>query len=329
LKNPTPRSILIERQIANICHDMLVEFNSWHAGTPFISETLQPRLITSSDAWGASSMNWLPPIRCQSLKSSQRYRKQNEMSDSPRCAVQYSGQKTVWPTIVFMKIFSTALCTCSLILAAQLVNAQDRLHYREFQLGSDVASIAKLIGTASSDIKLVHQRPAVMQDLEWRPRYFSRSASAQTDPVDLILLRFVDDQLFRVVVDYARDRTAGMTEADMIEAIAAIYGPASKVLATSSRVPTLEYGGVDAPVAIWADEEASITLFRVAYPVSFRLVIALTRLDNLARTASAEAVRLDAREAPQREIARRKKEDEEALVALRKAKIENKAVFTP
>ncbi len=231
--------------------------------------------------------------------------------------------------MIYMKNSLIALCACIIILSAQLLHAQDRMRYREFQLGSDVASIVKLIGTAPSDIKVIHQRPAVMHDLEWRPRYFSRSASAQTDPVDLILLRFIDDQLFRVVVDYARDRTEGMTEGDMIEAIAATYGPASKVLATSSRVPTLHYGGVDTPVAIWADNESSITLFRVAYPVSFRLVVALTRLDNLARTASAEAVRLDAREAPQREIARREKEDEEALLALRKAKMENKAVFRP
>jgi hypothetical protein len=228
-----------------------------------------------------------------------------------------------------MKKFLLAVTTCLLMLPAQPLEAQDRLRYREFQLGSDVASIVKLIGISSSDIKLVHQRPAVMQNIEWRPRYFSRNASAQTDPVDLIVLRFYDDQLFRMIVDYARDRTEGMTEADMIEAIAAIYGPASKVLPTANRIPTLDYGGVDAPVAMWADKESSITLFRVAYPVSFRVVVALTRLDNLARTASAEAVRLDAKEAPQREIARQKKEDEEALVALKKAKIENKAVFRP
>ena len=228
-----------------------------------------------------------------------------------------------------MKNFLTALCTCSLILAAQLVNAQDRLRYRDFQLGSDLATIAKLTGTGPSDIKLIHQRPALMQDLEWRPRFFSRTASAKTDPVDLILFRFVDDQLFRVVVDYARDRTEGMTEADMIEAIAETYGPASKVPATSGRVPTLDYGGVDVPVAFWTDKESSITLFRVAYRVSFRLVVALTRLDNLARTATTEAVRLDAKEAPTREIARQKKEDEEALAALKKAQIENKAVFKP
>jgi hypothetical protein len=228
-----------------------------------------------------------------------------------------------------MKNSLIALCTCIVILSAQLLHAQDRMRYREFQLGSDVASVANLIGTAASDVKLIHQRPAVMQDLEWRPRYFSRGVSPQTDPVELMVFRFYDDQLFRVIVDYDHDRTEGMTEADMIEAITAEYGPASRVLPTLNRAPTLDYGTADVPVATWGDKESSVTLLRVAYPLSFRLVVAFTRLDNLARTASAEAVRLDAKEAPQREIARQKKESDEALAALKKAKTENKAAFRP
>ena len=48
-----------------------------------------------------------------------------------------------------------------------------------------------------------------------------------------------------------------------------------------------------------------------------------------AMSSSAEAVRLDVKEAPQREIARQKKESDEALAALKKAKTENKAVFRP
>jgi hypothetical protein len=227
-----------------------------------------------------------------------------------------------------VKSFLIALCASILLLSVQL-DAQDPMRYREFQLGSDVASVAKLTGTESSDMKPVHQRPAVMQDLEWRPRYFSRGASPQADPVDLIVFRFYDDQLFRVVVDYDRDRTEGMTDADMIEAITVEYGPASRVLPAANRLSTLDYGAADKPVAIWGDKESSVTLLRVAYPASFRLVVASTRLDNLARTASAEAVRLDAKEAPQREIARQKKESAEALAALEKAKAENKADFRP
>jgi hypothetical protein len=222
-----------------------------------------------------------------------------------------------------------ALCAGMLILAAQHLGAQDRMSYREFQLGSDVATVIKLSGAAPSDVKLVHQRPAVMQELEWRPRYFSRGISPQTDPVEVIVFRFYDDQLFRVVVDYHRDRTEGMTEADMIEAVTVAYGPALRVLTATKRIPTLDYGAADAPVAIWEDEESSVTLLRVAYPVSFRLVVAFTRIDKLARTASAEAVMLDAKEAPQREIARQKKESDDAVAALKKAKAENKAVFKP
>ncbi len=224
-------------------------------------------------------------------------------------------------------LFSALTC---LVLIASPSLAQDRTHYRELQLGSDVASVVKLIGMASPDIQLVHQRPAVIQSLEWRPRYVSRDSSAQTDPVNLIVLRFYNDQLFTISVEYSRDRTEGMTETDLVEAISAIYGSPSKVIPMAGR-PTLNYGSADAPVAIWGDthSSSSITLLRVAYPISFRLVVADTRLETLARTASVEAVRLDAKEAPQREVARQQREDGEAVDALKKAQIENKAVFKP
>ncbi len=54
-----------------------------------------------------------------------------------------------------------------------------------------------------------------------------------------------------------------------------------------------------------------------------------TRLENLARTASAAAVRLDKDEAPQREIDRQKNEASDLAAAQEKAKTENKAQFKP
>jgi hypothetical protein len=222
------------------------------------------------------------------------------------------------------------VCACLVMLSALAPQAQERLRYREFQLGSNLASVAKLTGALPSGAAVIHQRPAVMKDLEWRPRYFSGGVSPQTDPVDLVLFRFYDDQLFRVVVDYDRDRTEGMTEADMIEAMTATYGPASsKPLPKASRTPVVAYGVPDTPLAIWGDIEGSVTLLRVAYPKSFRLVLASTALESLARTAAAEAVRLDAHEAPQRELARQQKEAADSLAAQQKAKSENKAVFRP
>src|SRR4026209_1969091 len=111
-------------------------------------------------------------------------------------------------------LFTALMC---FVLAVPSLEAQDRSRYREFQLGSDLASIVKLIGMASPDITLVHQRPAVIPNLERRPRYTSRPSPAQSDPVDLMVLSFYNDQLFAVIVDYSRDKTEGMTETDMVE----------------------------------------------------------------------------------------------------------------
>jgi hypothetical protein len=78
-----------------------------------------------------------------------------------------------------------------------------------------------------------------------------------------VLFNFYNDQLFRIIVDYDRHRTEGMTETP------------------------------DTPVAVWGNPEYSVTLLRVAYPETFRLVLTLTRLENLARGAAVEAVRMD------------------------------------
>lgn len=215
------------------------------------------------------------------------------------------------------------------ILFAQAIDAQEQVRYRDFLLGSDLASVAKLAGTAAAGAKVVHARPALMQDLEWRPRYYSSGASPATDPVDVMQFRFYDDQLFMVVADYDRRRTEGMSPADMIAAISATYGPVSQVPSRRLGTPTVAYGFPDTPLAVWGDADYSVTLLRVAYPESFRLVVALTRLENLARTASAEAVRLDADEAPQRELDRQKKEANASAAAQEKAKAENKAQFRP
>ena len=207
--------------------------------------------------------------------------------------------------------------------------AEEAFRYREFQLGSDLASIQKLTGGSSSGAKVIHARPALMQDLQWRPRYYAGGASPVIDPVDQMLFRFYDDQLFMVVVDYDRRRTEGMSSADMIAAVSAIYGPVSQVPSRRLGTPTVQYGFPDTPLAVWGSAEYSVTLLRVTYPESFRLVVASTRLENLARTASAAAVRLDKEEAPQREIDRQKNEASDLAAAQEKAKAENKAQFKP
>ena len=122
-----------------------------------------------------------------------------------------------------------AICAFGIVVFTHGLEGQGLSRYRNFELGSDLTSVSALAGVASSDAKTIHQRPAVLQDLEWRPSHWiSGSTSASTDPVEQILFSFYNNQLFRVVVDYGHERTEGMTDADMIEAMSASYGTPSK-----------------------------------------------------------------------------------------------------
>jgi hypothetical protein len=199
---------------------------------------------------------------------------------------------------------AVAIVVLGLILSTQAPQAQERARYRDFTLGSDLRSVSALTKVAASDAKTIHQRPAEMLVLEWRPS----STLRQNDPVQQIVFSFYNDQLSKMVVDYDRERTAGMTDTDMIEAISTAYGPpltpAVKTRAGVSQVG--EESGT--PVAQWGDTDYSVVL---------------------ARTADAEAIRLDQREAPQRELARQKKEVDDTRVSQEKARLANKAAFRP
>jgi hypothetical protein len=217
------------------------------------------------------------------------------------------------------------------VLFGAVAAAQDLSRYREFELGSSVAAVATLTGVAGSELKVIHQRPARIQELTWRPRYGPRRPMvSDTDSVDRVVFDFYDDQLFRVTADYDRQQTEGLIDADMIEAISKVYGPPVTRTASSRRQPPAV--GDDGAVAIaeWSAAGKSAKLHRLpSYATTFRLVIAAEPIAALARTASARAVVLDAREAPQREAAREKKEADERRVADEKARLTNKATFRP
>ena len=230
-----------------------------------------------------------------------------------------------------LNIRPLAFTLCLVTVSAQPVVAQEVVRYREYVLGSDLATVAKLAGAPVSSAKTVHSRPAVLQDLEWRPRYYSSGVSPQTDPVDLMVFKFYDGQLFAIVADYDRRRTEGMSGADMIAAISETYGAVTQLPSRQIGPPaeTPRYGFPDTPLAVWGTADSSVTLFQVTYPSSYRLVVSLTRLDVLARAAIAEAIRLDTSEAPERELARQKKQAADLAIAQEKAKTENKAGFRP
>jgi hypothetical protein len=227
-------------------------------------------------------------------------------------------------------LHTVAACAFALTIGGQPVDAQDLSRYRAFDLGASVATVSAATGVASSEATVLHQRPALLQDLEWRPsRWIAGSTAESTDPVERIVFRFYNDRLFQLVVDYGRDRTEGMTDADMIAAISTAYG---------SINPTRSPGRVQSPVEIesgtpvarWADATNAVVLYRTSsYRQVYRLIVTNAGDATLARKGTTEALRLDEQEAPQREIARQKKERDDARAAADKARHANKGQFIP
>jgi len=222
-----------------------------------------------------------------------------------------------------------AVGSLGVLLSTSLLHSQGGPRYREFQLGGDLPSISALTGVAVSEARAVHLRPALMQELRWQRPYSSSTTPSQTDSVKQIVFSFYNDQLSKMVVDYDHERTAGMTDADLIEAISVDYGPRVKPGARTGRgtlTRVEEESGT--LVARWAGADYAVALYR-GFGSDVRLIVASPKLDALARTADIQATRLDDREAPQREIARQKKEAEDARASQEKSRIANKAAFRP
>jgi hypothetical protein len=215
------------------------------------------------------------------------------------------------------------------VLFAPLIHAQDLSRYRQFHLGMDLPAVAEKADLDPSQARVIHQRPALIQELEWRPQNSIKSL-IQSDPVNRILFGFYSGQLYRIVVNYDRDRTEGLTEADLIESISAQYGsqsmPAATIISSSSSQVYIDSEKV---IARWEDPQYSINLFRFSYQSNFGLLVFSKRLDALAQAAILEAIRMNEQEAPQREIERQNKEDEKKRAEGQKVRPANKIGFRP
>lgn len=224
----------------------------------------------------------------------------------------------------------TIVIFCSVLLTS-LTHAQDLSRYRDFQFGMNLPTVAKQADVKQSDARAVHQRPAIIEELEWRPQSFLRtSPRPQGDPVKDVLFSFYNGELFRMVVNYDPDKTQGLTNDDMVSAISATYGTASRPAAKTISFSSAQgYSETEKVMARWEDSQYSFNLFRSSYQPNFGMVVFSKRLDALARLAVVEAVRRDEQEAPQREVDRLKKEAQEAHATEEKARLANKANFHP
>ncbi|HVZ20112.1 MAG TPA: hypothetical protein VG871_03565 [Vicinamibacterales bacterium] len=221
---------------------------------------------------------------------------------------------------------------CSLTLGVMLLvtaapaGAADTAGYRQFTLGASTADVVARAGATARDVKTLHQRPALLEELAWRPPY---KVGVERDPVEGIVFGFIDHQLFQIVVQYERSRTEGLTKADLIASLSGSYGPPSTAPVAPRRRSELDSLDTPTVLATWRQGDTSIVLQQSAYSGTFGLVIVSVPLQALARKAEATAVTMDAREAPQREAARAKAEADAAKASAEKTRTTNKAAFTP
>jgi hypothetical protein len=168
----------------------------------------------------------------------------------------------------------------------------------------------------------------VIQTLQW-DQVSNSDLSIKERSLRSIRFNFYNDELFKMVVTYDAAGTRGLTTDDMIEAISAIYGSATKPEATIA-VPTFSlYEDNQKVLARWEDAQYSYNLFRSPYGNTFGLVAISKKLDLLASNSSREADRLDKLEAPGKELALQIKQEEDKREEQEKARLISKPTFHP
>jgi hypothetical protein len=217
-----------------------------------------------------------------------------------------------------MKIMrSVGISLVMILLSAPLIHGQDLSKYRGFSLGMSLVELSNQVDLKPLQTKLIQKRPSVIQELTWWPRESSGS-SLQADTVWQVFFTFYNRELYRILVTYDRDATKGLTAEDMVLAISAQYGTATKPDVQIS-FPTNElYRSTEKVIARWEDSQYSINLFRATSLNSFGLVMFSKRLDAQAEAAMAESVKLEGQEDLQKEIDRQKKETDNLEVARQK-----------
>jgi hypothetical protein len=205
--------------------------------------------------------------------------------------------------------------------------AADLDTYRGFTLGTSSADVLALAGASPQDLKTLHERPAVIEELSWRPSHVPGRTPGEGDSIATIVFSFVDDHLFKMAIDYDRSRTEGLTSADLIASLTTTYGARSTLPAP--RRPQYDSLAVPSVVAMWRQRDATIALQRLAYTGGFSLVITSVPLDTLARQAQLAAAAMDAREAPARAAASAKAAADAARANADTTRRTNKATFQP
>ena len=206
-----------------------------------------------------------------------------------------------------MKAIQSSILCGFLLLTAPMLRAQDFSKYRNFSLGTNLATVLKHTEQRLVDVKATHEGSLLFQELTWHPAN-GIGVAYHSENVDDLVFSFYRGELYKMVVTYDRASTAGLTVDDMVKSISAKYGPATSVaLAIDSSANELNEPR-QKPIASWEDSQYSFDLVQSSFSGAFELVVSSKRVTAEADAALAQVMKVDELEAPQRAVERQKKE---------------------
>jgi hypothetical protein len=220
-------------------------------------------------------------------------------------------------------IRSSILCLSALLLTASLLQGQDLSRYRNFTLGTSLTSVLKLNDQKLADVEVVHGRPMLIEELTWWPS--SSSRASRPESIERILFSFSNGELYKISVIYDRSSTEGLTPADMVRSISLKYGPPTNVELEIDPITNARFNLEQKSLASWHDSQFSVDLVRSSLAQGFGLVIYAKGVNTEADLASAQAVKLEEEERPEKEANQRKKEADDLEVTREK----NQKSFRP
>lgn len=223
-------------------------------------------------------------------------------------------------------ILLTAVCAASLVLPAAAAETP-LSRYRDITLGDSVQVVVNRLAAPLSDVKVIQDRPSLVQQLTWRPHRSVSGSTVEPDPLAELVLTFHLGRLARIAVSYDRGLTAGLTDADLYEAFANTYGPS--LLLSRLTTPAEVRSPEREPIARWSDADTLVVLWRQDYPERVKLTLTGLADDRALQAALAEGSRLDATEAPARDLARQNAEAAAVLTKAETVRRDNKATFKP
>jgi len=222
----------------------------------------------------------------------------------------------------------TLTIVCATAIAVSSTSAQPVLsRYRGLTLGDPVQVVVDQLNVTSSDVKVVHERPTLIQRITWRPRRLISGTVVEPDSLGEMVLTFHLERLTSIAVIYDLDRTRGLTNADLHEAFTNTYG--TSILVPTPTRTALTSRAEPEIIGRWDDTETLVLLWRESSTNRIKLTVTAIAADRATQEAIADSVRLEESEAPARDLARRANEEAALRARDEKSRSDNKAIFKP